>query len=302
MKLLLLIRGNHVIQAAWGQASDYLSLTKPRLVLLVVATTLAGFYLGAQAALDWPLLLHTLWGTALAAGGAVALNQFLERDLDAKMSRTAARPLPAGRLDPVEALLFGLGLAIGGTVYLLVFVNLLSSLITAVIIGCYLFLYTPLKRITTLCSIVGAVPGALPPVVGWAAATGSLGIEALILFFILFFWQIPHSLAIAYVCRRDYSRVGIQLLPVLNPDGPSTGHQIVSNCLALMAVGLLPTLIGLAGPAYFFAALLLGGGMLAYGVRFALWRSAATARGLLRASYIYVPLQLGVMALDKVAV
>ena len=294
------MRVKAAVAAAYRRASDFLALTKPRLVLLVLVTTLAGFYLGAEGAPDWVLLLHTFVGTALAAGGAVALNQYIERDIDAGMARTRLRPLPDGRIDPVEALLFGLGIAIGGTVYLLVFVNPLSSLVTAVIIGCYLFAYTPLKQVTSLCTVVGAVPGALPPVVGWAAAQGSIEIGAIVLFAILFFWQIPHSLAIGYLCRSDYARVGVRLLPALSPDGRSTGQQIVSNSLALLAVGLLPTLVGLAGSVYFFIALLLGGGVVAYAVRFALSRSAATARGLLRVSYIYVPLQLAVMALDKV--
>ncbi len=284
-----------------GQAADFLELTKPRVVLMVLVTTSVGFYLGSGTTLNSTLLFHTLLGTALAAGGTVALNQFLEREADALMERTRRRPLPSGRLKPIEALAFGVAITTGGLLYLSLVVHPLSGLITAFIVGSYLFLYTPLKQKTPLCTIVGAFPGALPPVVGWAAARGGVGLEAWVLFAILFLWQLPHSLAIAVLYRQDYARAGFRLLPIVDPEGRSTGRQVVLQCLALLVVGLLPTLIGLTGPLYFVAALLLGGGFLWYGVEMALLCSEARARRLLWVSLVYLPLLLGFMALDKVA-
>lgn len=283
-----------------GRAADFLALTRPRVVLMVLVTTFVGFYLASSGVPDVNLLLRTLLGMALAAGGTLALNQYLERDVDAWMERTRLRPLPDGRLRPIEALAFGVVIAGAGVLYLALRVNLLSGLVTAISVGSYLFLYTPLKRKTSLCSVVGAVPGALPPVIGWGAARGALGLEAGVLFAILFLWQIPHSLAIARLYRDDYARAGIRLLPVIEPDGGSTGRQIVSNCLALLAVGLLPTLVGLAGPLYFFAALALGIGFLWCGIDLAISRSEAAARRLLVASLVYLPAGLLLMALDKV--
>jgi len=279
---------------------DFLALTRPRVVVMVLVTTLAGFYLASSGGLDGIRLLHTLIGMALAAGGTLALNQYLERDVDARMHRTRRRPLPDGRLLPVEALSFGITITAGGLLYLTVAVSPLSGLLTAFSVGSYLFLYTPLKRKTSLCSVIGAVPGALPPLIGWAAARGDLGVGAWVLFGILFLWQIPHSLAIARLYREDYARAGIQLLPVLEPDGASTGRQIVTNCLALLAVGLLPTLIGLAGPMYFVGAFLLGLLFLGYGVSLALSPTEKAARRLLIASLAYLPIQLALMAIDRV--
>ena len=280
--------------------ADFLALTKPRLVLMVLIATLAGFYLGSFGEFDWIRLLNTIFGTALAAGGTIALNQYVERDLDAKMRRTRSRPLPDGRLHPAGALIFGVAISAGGVLYLLVAVNALSSLLAAITVLSYIFLYTPMKRKTPFCTFVGAIPGALPPMGGWVAAQGSLGFEAWVLFGIMFFWQIPHSLAIAWMYRTDYERAGLKLLPVIHPDGRSTGHQIVSNCLALLAVGLVPTLIGIAGPSYFIAALALGSVFLGCGVSFAILRSTVAARRLLLASYLYIPLQLGMLSIDRV--
>jgi protoheme IX farnesyltransferase len=280
--------------------ADFLALTKPRLVLMVLIATLAGFYLGSFGEFDWIRLLNTIFGTALAAGGTIALNQYVERDLDAKMRRTRSRPLPDGRLHPAGALIFGVAISAGGVLYLLVAVNALSSLLAALTVLSYIFLYTPMKRKTPFCTFVGAIPGALPPMGGWVAAQGSLGFEAWVLFGIMFFWQIPHSLAIAWMYRTDYERAGLKLLPVIHPDGRSTGYQIVSNCLALLAVGLVPTLIGIAGPSYFIAALALGSVFLGCGVSFAILRSTVAARRLLLASYLYIPLQLGMLSIDKV--
>jgi len=283
-----------------GRLSDFVALTRPRVVVMVLVTTLVGFYVGSVGAPDYLRLVSTLIGLGLAAGGTLALNQYLEQDVDARMERTRLRPLPDGRLEPKEALLFGAVITGGGLLFLALVVNLLSAGVTAVSVGSYLFLYTPLKRKTSLCSIVGAVPGALPPVIGWAAARGELGAEAWVLFAILFLWQIPHSLAIARLYRDDYARAGIRLLPVIEPDGGSTGRQIVSNCLALLAVGLLPTLIGLAGSVYFVGAFVLGVGFLGCGIGLAISRSETAARRLLLASLVYLPAQLGLMALDKV--
>ena len=282
------------------QMADFLALTKPRLVLMVLIATVAGFYLGSFGEFDWIRLLNTIFGTALAAGGTIALNQYVERDLDAKMRRTRSRPLPDGRLHPARALIFGVTISAGGVLYLLVAVNALSSLLAAITVLSYIFLYTPMKRKTPFCTFVGAIPGALPPMGGWVAAQGGLGFEAWVLFGIMFFWQIPHSLAIAWMYRTDYERAGLKLLPVIHPDGRSTGHQIVSNCLALLAVGLVPTLIGIAGPSYFIAALALGSVFLGCGVSFAILRSTVAARRLLLASYLYIPLQLGMLSIDRV--
>lgn len=282
------------------RGGDFLALTKPRVVLMVLVTTLVGFYLGSPGPLDIPLLLKTLFGTTLAAGGTIALNQYLEREVDARMDRTRLRPLPDGRLRPAEALAFGVSITAAGLLSLTLTVNALAGLITAVIVGSYVFVYTPLKRKTPLCSVVGAIPGALPPVTGWAAARGELGLGAWVLFAILFLWQLPHSLAIATLYRDDYARGGIRVLPVVDSEGGRTRRQIVSNCLALLAVGFLPSLIGLAGSIYFFTALLLGVGFLGCGILLALFPSTTAARRLLLASLVYLPVLLLVMALDKI--
>lgn len=288
------------VTRARRRVMDFAELGKPRVVLMVLITTLVGFYLGSQGTPDYLRLLPTLIGTALAAAGTLALNQYAERDLDAKMQRTRRRPLPDGRIQPIEALVFGVVITVAGLAYLSLAVNLLSGLVTACITASYLLVYTPLKRKTPLCSVVGAIPGALPPVTGWVAARGGFGVEAWILFAILFLWQLPHSLAIARLYRDDYARAGIRLLPVVEPDAKSTGRQIVTNCLALLVVGLLPTLVGLAGPVYFLAALVFGVAFLSYGVAFAVSRTTLSARHLLFASLVYLPALLIVMALDKV--
>jgi protoheme IX farnesyltransferase len=273
---------------------------KPRIVMMVLLTTFAGFYLGVSGTPDYAVLLQVLTGTALAAGGTLALNQFLERDIDARMVRTRLRPLPAGRLQPTEALLFGLVILVTGLLYLAISVNALSGVVAAVIVGSYLFLYTPLKRRTAFCTVVGAVPGALPPVIGWAAATGRLGIEAWVLFAIMFLWQLPHTLAIAMLYKDDYKRAGIHLLPVIDPDDKLTGCQIVCDSLVLLVVSLLPTLIGFAGPVYFAGALTLGIGLLGCGCAFILWRSTTDVRRLVFASLVYLPALLLLMVLDRV--
>ena len=285
---------------AGRRPADFLVLTKPRVVLMVLVTTAVGFYLGSSGRLDLLRLFHTLLGTALAAGGTIALNQYLEREGDALMERTRLRPLPDGRLDPTEALAFGVGITAAGLAYMLLAVDARSALVTAVTAGSYLFLYTPLKRRSTLCTFAGAFSGALPPVAGWVAARGDFGVGAWILFAILFLWQIPHSLAIARLYREDYARAGIRLLPVVEPDGASTGRHVLAHCLALLAVGLLPTAIGLAGSLYFVAALALGGAFLGCGVALARSCSAAAARRLVAVSLVYLPTVLLLMAVDKV--
>jgi heme o synthase len=280
--------------------ADFVALGKPRVVLMVVLTTLVGYYLGAGFDLEWSRLLHLLVGTTLAAAGTLALNQFLERDLDARMERTRRRPLPDGRLQPGEAAVFGGLLTAGGVAYLGVAVGTGCAAVIAVIAVLYLGLYTPLKRVSPLATVLGAVPGALPPVAGWVAARGELGIGAAVLFAILFLWQVPHTLAIARLYRDDYAAAGVRVLPVVDPHGASTERQIALGCLALLAVGCLPTLVGLAGPVYFFGALVLGAGFLACGLAQALAPSLAAARRLLLASVVYLPLLLGLMALDRI--
>ncbi len=279
---------------------DFLLLAKPRVVLMVLVTTLVGYYVGSSGVPDYVRLVSTLIGTGLAAAGTLALNQFLERDVDARMERTRLRPLPDGRLTPNEALLFGVAITCAGLGFLALAVGPLAGLVTAVTAGLYLFAYTPLKLRSSLCMVVGAVPGALPPVTGWVAARGEFGVGAWVLFAILFLWQLPHTLAIARLYSEDYARAGIQVLPVVDPDGTSTERQIVAGCLALLAVGLLPTLIGLAGPVYFFGALTLGVTFLACGMLQAFSRSIPAARRLLFASLLYLPTLLVLMALNKV--
>lgn len=282
------------------RALDFLLLTKPRVVAMVVVTTIVGYYLGSSGATHFLRLLSTLIGTVLAAAGTLALNQFLERDLDGRMERTRLRPLPDGRLQPGESLAFGTAITVGGLLHLWLAVGALAATVTAATVALYLFVYTPLKLRSPLCMVVGAIPGALPPVVGWVAASGEFGAGAWVLFSILYLWQLPHTLAIARLYRDDYARAGIRVLPVVDPNGTSTERQIVAGCLALLTVGLLPTLLGLTGAVYFFGALLLGLGFLVCGMSQAVSRSVSTARRLVFASVLYLPLLLGLMVLDKV--
>jgi heme o synthase len=281
------------------RAADFVELAKPRVVLMVLITAFVGFYVGSAEVPNYLELLQMLFGTAFAAGGTLALNQYLERDTDSVMERTRHRPLPDGRLQPREAAWFGALITMGGLVYLAVAVNLMSAAVTAVITLTYLLLYTPLKRKSSLCMLVGAVPGALPPVIGWVAAGGALTVDAWVLFAIMFLWQVPHTLAIARLYRDDYAKAGIQFLPVIDPDGGSTNRQIVSHCAALLIVSLLPTLLGAAGQLYFAVAFLLGIGFLTSGIRLAMESTLGRARRLLYASLIYLPALLLVMALDR---
>lgn len=278
----------------------YSDLVKARLTMLVLLTTLVGFYIGIRGPMNYVLMFHTLFGTALVAAGAAALNQLLEREHDAKMRRTADRPLPSGRLQPVTVMLFGGVCAVAGLVYLAILVNMLTSVIGAVSLVSYLFIYTPLKRMTWLNTAVGAVPGALPPLMGWAAARGELDGGGWALFAILAFWQIPHFFAIAWMYRDEYAKAGFKMLPNVDPDGSRTAQQSVSHTLGLLPISLCPFLFHLVGPVYLAGAILLGAGYLWCALRFAREMSVARARQLFFASIIYLPLLLAVMVLDKV--
>lgn len=275
---------------------EFVSLTKPRVVLMVLGTTAVAYRLGSLGRPDWVGLLHALLGTGLAAAGSLALNQFLERKSDACMERTRHRALPSGRLVPGEAFGFGSLAVLSGLGYLAVIVGPLAAAVTLITAGLYLFVYTPLKRVTPLCSILGAIPGALPTVTGWVAARGELGSGAGVLFAILFFWQIPHTLAIARLYQKDYARAGIRVLPVVDPQEGSTERQIVVGCLALWIAALLPTLVGLTGWLYLLGALMLGSAFLACGVTHALRPSRMSARRVVLASVLYLPLLLALMA------
>jgi protoheme IX farnesyltransferase len=281
------------------RALYYLALTKPRVLTMILAATLTGFYLGSVGRLDLRLALSLIIGTAMAAGGTLALNQYLERDLDARMERTRTRPLPAGNLYPSEALWFGAALIVAGFAYLYFAVGVVATAVTAAITLSYLVAYTPLKRVSSLCTVVGAVPGALPPVAGWAAARGTLDPPAWVLFAIIYLWQLPHTLAIAQLYRADFQRAGIHLLATDDPDGGATARQMIINTLALMAVALLPALLHFAGLTYFVVAIALGLLMLGSTIQFASKPGAAAARRVLMASLIYLPLLLLVMVLDK---
>jgi len=279
--------------------SDLVALTKPRVVVMVLVTTMVGYYVGLAGTPDYGRLVHLVIGTLLAAGGTLALNQYLERDVDARMTRTRGRPLPDGRLQPLEALLFASAATVSGLLLLAVAVNLQAALVTASITVLYLFVYTPLKVRTALCTLVGAIPGALPPVAGWAAARDDLGLGAWVLFGIMFLWQLPHTLAIARLYRDDYAQAGVRVLPVVDAEGSSTERQILSGSLALVAVSLLPTLIGLAGGVYFVGALVLGFGFVVLGAVQARTPSPASARRVMFASLLYLPALLALLALDK---
>lgn len=283
---------------AMARVGDMFELTKPRLTLLSVMTTLAGYYLGARGDVALMPLLHTLLGTFLVGAGCGAVNMFMEGKLDGMMKRTASRPIPSGRVTPFEALVLGLALALGGMVWLTLATNLLAGLLAAATFVSYVFLYTPLKQRSTLNTIVGAIPGALPPIIGWAAAEGNLSIGAVALFALLFFWQMPHFLALAWMCREDYARADYKMLPVLDPDGTATARQILVYTAALLPVSLIPTLVGMSGPIYFFGAVILGGTFLFLGVRFALRPERGRARWVFHFSLAYLPVLLLVMAID----
>jgi protoheme IX farnesyltransferase len=275
-------------------------LFKLRLTTLVLLTTLVGFYLGSRTTVSWVLMFNTLFGTALLAAGASALNQWLESDYDAKMLRTQDRPLPSGRLTPDAVLMIGASCGVLGLGYLALTVNLLTAVLGAVTITSYLFLYTPLKRITTLNTVIGAIPGALPPLMGWTAARGELSGEGWSLFAILCFWQLPHFLAIAWMYRDDYAKAGFVMLPVVDSSGERTGRQALSHTLGLLPISLCPFLLKMVGPIYVAGAFLLGVAFLWCAFQFSRQLTMQRARLLFFASIIYLPALLGLMVIDKI--
>lgn len=276
--------------------ADLLELTKPRITFLVLITTLVGFYMGSLESMNLLLLMHTIIGTALVASGASALNQYVERDLDALMVRTRNRPLPGGRLQPNDALLFSAIVSVLGIAYLMFFVNIITGLIGVFTLAGYILVYTPLKTRTGLCTLIGAFPGAAPPVMGWTAARGEIDAAALTLFAILFLWQMPHFFAIAWIFTDDYKRGGFRT----HGSGVSTGRQIIFFCCALIPISVLPTTLGLTGMTYLAGAILLGFVYLGYGFAVALFRSSTHAQRLLRISVLYLPALLMLMMFDKV--
>jgi protoheme IX farnesyltransferase len=280
--------------------ADLYELTKPGITRLVLITTAVGFYLGSTGAFDFLLLLHALVGTGLLAAGTNALNQYAERGVDAEMKRTRERPLPAGRIKSSTAFVFSSGISVAGTVYLALLVNPLTAILGAAALLIYIFVYTPLKRRTWWCTVVGAVPGAIPPMMGWTGVTGSLDLSAWVLFGIVFLWQMPHFFAIAWLYRLDYERAGFPMLPVIDPDGVRTARQIVLYTVALLAVSTLTSVLGLTGAIYFFGALTLGSVFLGLGVVLAVTRTGAQARRLFLGSVIYLPVLLLLMVVDKI--
>ncbi len=278
---------------------DYFALTKPRLNFLVVATSAAGYYLGGPGGVDVVSMAEAVVGTALVAGGAAVLNQLYERDTDALMRRTRLRPLPAGRVAPSDARTFGIALSVAGLLLLAARANWLSAALALATLVIYLAIYTPMKRRTSLATLVGAIPGALPALIGWTASRGSIAYGGAALFAIVFLWQIPHFMAIAWLYRDDYGKAGFPMLPVIDPEGRRAGRQAVAYAAALVPVSLAPTYVGIAGSIYFAAALLLGLALLVLSVRFSFSRSDAAARALFFGSITYLPLIWIIMIADK---
>jgi protoheme IX farnesyltransferase len=290
---------NETVTAQKSWTAVYADLIKARLTLLVLLTTLVGFYIGWRGPMNFWLMLHTVLGTGFVASGAAALNQLLEREHDAKMRRTKNRPLPSGRLQPTTVMVFGGVCACAGLLYLALAVNLITSVLGAVSLLSYLFIYTPLKRVTWLNTLVGAVPGALPPMMGWTAARGTLSNEGWALFAILAFWQLPHFFAIAWIYRDEYAKAGFVMLPVIDRDGHLTARQAVSHTLLLLPVSLCPFVYHLAGKFYLIGALLLGFAFLFFAIQFARHLTVPRARQLFFFSILYLPLLLTAMVLDK---
>ncbi|MGB2717319.1 MAG: heme o synthase [Vicinamibacterales bacterium] len=281
------------------RASDYAALAKPRLNGLVVASALAGYAMSGGDTSDVARVFSTVVGTGLVAGGASAFNQLIERDSDALMRRTRLRPLPDGRLQSSEAFAFATVLSVIGLIILGVGATMLSAAVAFTTLAIYAVIYTPLKRRTSLATVVGAIPGALPPTIGWAAGRGDLSQGAWVLFGIVFLWQLPHFLAIAWIYREDYARAGLPMLPVIEPDGRSTARQAIAYAAALLPVAMAPTLLGMTGTTYFAAAFVLSAALLALTVRFGVERSVAAARRLFFGSIIYLPLLWIVMIADR---
>jgi protoheme IX farnesyltransferase len=284
-----------------SRLADFIELTKPRMNFLVVLTTLVGYYMaaGSQQGISWIGLVHTILGTAAMAAAASALNQYAEREFDALMPRTAHRPLPCGGVTPLEALIFGVALGVGGVLDLWFCVNPLTAMLGAGTLLAYVFAYTPLKRRTTLCTVIGALPGAIPPVMGFTARSGHLSAQACALFAVLFLWQMPHFLAIAILYREDYAAGGFRMLPVVDADLYSTGRQIILYGAALIPISLMPVALNMTGTSYLVAAVVLGLLFGGYGLMCAWTRRRADARRLFVVSIIYLPLLLAAMMLDK---
>jgi protoheme IX farnesyltransferase len=280
--------------------ADYWMLTKPEVNFLVLISTLAGFYLGSAVSFRWMLLISTLAGTFLVASGTATLNEYIERLYDGLMRRTGKRPLPAGRIRPRQALAFGLVLSAAGALLLAYAVNALASLLAIATLVSYLVIYTPLKRKTVLCTFVGAAPGAVPPLIGWAAARGNLSTEAWLLYLMLFLWQFPHFMSIAWMYRRDYARAGYLMLPPGDSKGRMMAAQVVIFTVLLVAVSVMPALLGEVRLTYLFGAVLLGSLFAFYGARLALVRSNVLARRVLMVSVIYLPLLYALMMVSKV--
>ena len=283
----------------FSKVSDYFCLIKPEVTFLVLIATGLGSFMAAESLNLW-VLFHTLLGTALVAGGTATLNHYMERSHDGKMRRTASRPLPSGRLTPEEVFRFGVILSFAGVVYLALLINILTSLIGLATLLSYLFVYTPLNRRTTLCTLIGAFPGAAPALMGWAAVRNNLGIEAWALYAILFIWQFPHFLSIAWMYREDYARAGMLMLPACDPKGNAAFRQILGYSLALIPVSLLPVFLGMTGNIYLLLALVSGLGFFYFAYQASLHRSKHQAKVLLHATVIYLPIVYLVMVLDKV--
>jgi protoheme IX farnesyltransferase len=282
-----------------GFMSDLAELVKARLTLLVLLTTAVGFYLGSETPIDYRALLNTVFGTAAAAAGAAALNQWWERRADALMRRTKTRPIPGGRMSPLQALALGAALSVFGVVYLAIVCNALSAALTAITIVIYIFAYTPLKRASTANTAVGAIPGAIPPMIGWAAARGDVGAGAWSLFVIVFLWQLPHFFAIAWMCREDYSRAGFRMISSDDASGERSASQSVFFCILLLILAGLPAFVGIASYIYEAVELLLGALFVAVAMRFLRLRTQSAARLLFIASIVYLPLLLGALVLTK---
>jgi len=294
------LRTNDLALSARSRGSAYVALTKPDVSFLVLATTAAGYYMGARGPVNWLHMIHTIFGTMLIAAGTAALNHYIERDSDRFMRRTALRPLPSGTLRPREALLFGLALSVAGALYLYFAAGWLPAALGTGTCLAYLLAYTPLKKRSVWATFVGAFPGAIPPMIGWVAASGKLDLGAWLLFAILFFWQFPHFYAIAWMYREDYARAGIRMLPVVDPEGVRTFRQILLTATALIGVSLLPSIAGITGVFYFFGALVLSVSLL----RVCLWaaqvKSNVRAKWLMHATVLHIPLLLALMMYDKI--
>ena len=293
------VQNTNLASARGRLAADFAELVKARLTLLVLLTTAVGFYLGAELPIDYLALFHVVFGTAAAAAGAAALNQWWERKLDALMHRTKMRPVPAGRMRPAEALALGVGLSISGVGYLTMTCNALSATLAALTIVIYIFGYTPLKRASTANTFVGAIPGAIPPMIGWAAARGTLDAGAWSLFAILLLWQLPHFFAIAWMYREDYSRAGFRMISSDDHSGERSASQSVFFCILLLVIGGLPAFVGIVTFAYLAAELVLGGLFIAVAMRFLKMRTTGSARVLFITSIVYLPLLLAALVLTK---